>query len=383
MPNLGRTYFGPCLRCSQEAQQSLRQTTQYVLEVFKRQHRLHLLTLYVFAGQARIIRWDRAGAIISTPFDFEKDPALLYRVIWRYAAMTRVQRGHDPSAVLATKDEIEEMRAFQCKPHESRLARARDNALDKPGWPVYKVTMSRAAAANEIYFVVGRCYFASNCATGRCTKGYIAYDVCGRRLVFLKDCWRSYVDDESTPSEGFMLDYLRRKNVPNVPTPLAYEDVGIHEGACQETYTQHLLATHEETGRRPIVQRHYRLVVREIGRPLEDHRTPKELAGGIYDAIQAHKHACAQELLHRDVSPRNILLFTYIDAAGREHTIGMLIDWDLAEFFKLLDRATQPTRAGTWQFMSARLLLNPGKKHEVADDIESFVHVFRWMCLRF
>lgn len=33
--------------------------------------------------------------------------------------------------------------------------------------------------------------------------------------------------------------------------------------------------------------------------------------------------------------------------------------------------------------MSARLLLSPGKKHEVADDIESFIHVFRWMCIRF
>ena len=33
--------------------------------------------------------------------------------------------------------------------------------------------------------------------------------------------------------------------------------------------------------------------------------------------------------------------------------------------------------------MSARLLENPGKVHEISDDIESFVHVLRWMCLRF
>ncbi|EPS95907.1 hypothetical protein FOMPIDRAFT_100056 [Fomitopsis schrenkii] len=395
------------------AQQSLGQIAEYVAKAFRRQHRLHFFTLYVFAGQARIIRWDHAGAIISTPFDFAQDPALLYQVIWRYASMTRVQRGYDPSAVLATKEEIEEMRAFQCKPHESWLARARDNALDKPGWPVYKVIMpvkslvevqkltpitddiprdeesdieamkERSAVANELSFVVGRCYFASSSPTGRCTKGYIAYDICGRRLVFLKDYWRSYVDEDTSSSEGYMLVFLRTKNVPNVPTPLAYEDVGIHEGACQETYTQRLLAKHEGTGRRPTVQRHYRLVVKEIGRPLEDHGTPKELARGVYDAILAHERACAQELLHRDVSPRNMLLFTYIDAAGRERTIGMLIDWDLAKFFKFLNWATQPTRSGTWQFMSARLLLNPGKRHEIADDIESFIHSFRWMCLRF
>lgn len=93
-------------------------------------------------------------------------------------------------------------------------------------------------------------------------------------------------------------------------------------------------------------------------------------------------------------------MFTYITATGEVRTIGMLIDWDLAKFFKSLNQATQPMRSvslhadpalalaltflqGTWQFMSARLLLSPGKKNEVADDIESFIHVFRWMCLRF
>ena len=33
--------------------------------------------------------------------------------------------------------------------------------------------------------------------------------------------------------------------------------------------------------------------------------------------------------------------------------------------------------------MSARLLENPGKVHEISDDIEAFVHVLRWMTLRF
>ncbi|KAH9835411.1 uncharacterized protein C8Q71DRAFT_849042 [Rhodofomes roseus] len=61
----------------------------------------------------------------------------------------------------------------------------------------------------------------------------------------------------------------------------------------------------------------------------------------------------------------------------------LLIDWDLCKLMKYLGIASRPARSGTWQFMSARLLQNPGKKHEVADDIESFIHVFNWMCLRF
>ena len=310
----------PLLPKGDYAQRSLGQIAEYVAKVLRRQHRLHFFTIYVYAGQARVIRWDRAGVIISTPFDFEEDPTLLYQVIWRYACMTRTQRGYDPTAALATKEEIAEMRAFQCKPHEGWLAQARDNALDKPGWPVYKISMSpeslvdvqklnpitddisrdeesnfealkqRAEAANELCFIVGRCYFASSSPTGRGTKAYIAYDRCGRRLVFLKDCWRSYIDDETTPSEGYMLEFLRTRKVPNVPTPLAYEDVRTPEGAYQETYTQRLLAKHEETDCKPTVQRHYRLVVKEIGRPLEDHQTPNELAWCVYNAFQGHLH---------------------------------------------------------------------------------------------
>ena len=39
---------------------------------------------------------------------------------------------------------------------------------------------------------------------------------------------------------------------------------------------------------------------------------------------------------------------------------------------------------GTWQFISALLLLYPGKfTHEVWHDLESFIHVLHWCCFRF
>jgi hypothetical protein len=38
---------------------------------------------------------------------------------------------------------------------------------------------------------------------------------------------------------------------------------------------------------------------------------------------------------------------------------------------------------GTWQFISASLLMDPGKRHELADDLESFLHVVTWLVLRF
>ncbi|KAI5991120.1 hypothetical protein EDD15DRAFT_2369007 [Pisolithus albus] len=38
-------------------------------------------------------------------------------------------------------------------------------------------------------------------------------------------------------------------------------------------------------------------------------------------------------------------------------------------------------RTGTWQFMSAALVANPGHMHVFLDDIESFVHVLGWTVL--
>ncbi|KZT18470.1 hypothetical protein NEOLEDRAFT_1045978, partial [Neolentinus lepideus HHB14362 ss-1] len=61
-----------------------------------------------------------------------------------------------------------------------------------------------------------------------------------------------------------------------------------------------------------------------------------------------------------------------------------LNDWDLSKNVRA-DGANprQPDRTGTWQFMSAALLISPSKIHEVSDDLESFVHVLVYESVRF
>ncbi|KAF8834095.1 hypothetical protein BDN67DRAFT_858103, partial [Paxillus ammoniavirescens] len=78
-------------------------------------------------------------------------------------------------------------------------------------------------------------------------------------------------------------------------------------------------------------------------------------------------------LLHHDISPGNIIL--------TDDGEDLLIDWELA---KKVDEnvARRRERAGTWQFMSAVLLENPGMTHTLQDDIESFLHVLVWTCIK-
>ncbi|TFY58016.1 hypothetical protein EVJ58_g6674 [Rhodofomes roseus] len=366
--------------------------------------RLHALRLQ---GPARVIRSDRAGSIVSTAIDFEKDPSLLHEFIWRYACLTQAQRGYDPSVVRATQEEINAMRS--CPTSNDAAKTYRSAALDKPGWLVYKITMRRtdlinqremqpiadeyyepdepnalddaAATSNELCFIVGRHLSATDSPTGRGMRGYVAYDVSHRRLVFLKDYWRPCI--ESSLYEGEVLHSLRKGGVRYVPTPLA-AGVVQDEAGVQKTCTQAFLPKDERTGCSAPAQEHYRLVIKEIGAPLDEHESPYELVKVIWHALYGHRQAWElKELLHRDISAGNILILRYFDKNGKMRSIGILIDWDLCKKKKYLETVLRPARSGTWQFMSARLLRNPGKRHEVADDLEACIHVLNWMSLRF
>ncbi|KZT68389.1 hypothetical protein DAEQUDRAFT_757614 [Daedalea quercina L-15889] len=82
------------------ADSALEQMADYASKIFQRQHRLNFFALVVFKAQARVVRWDRAGAIVSTPIDFERDPSLLHQVIWRYACLNQEQHGFQASSWL-------------------------------------------------------------------------------------------------------------------------------------------------------------------------------------------------------------------------------------------------------------------------------------------
>ncbi|KAI0724850.1 hypothetical protein C8Q72DRAFT_647456 [Fomitopsis betulina] len=398
----------PFVRSGVGAEGSLGQMAEYVAKIFRRQHRTHLFTLFIFQGQARVIRWDRAGAIVSTVIDFEQQPSLLHEIIWRYAHMSQAQRGFDTTAVLASKEEVDAMRA--CEAPDQWIAERRDSALDQPGWPAYKLTMSindlvdqrdlkpittdfdftpkprettSPASPERACYIVGRRHFTTNSPTGRGTKCYIAYDISHDRLVFLKDFWRP--DVTSAQPEGAVLRELRSSGVQNVPTPLAAGDVRNSDSEeVQKTCTQALLGRDEKTQCRPATLIHYRLVVQEICRPLEDHESALTLTQVMLDALLAHEQAYTLKgYLHRDLSNNNILLWFYTDVNGNTHILGILNDWDLCKATQYLATVSRPGRSGTWQFMSAKLLRNPGKKHELADDLEAFVHVLCWETLRF
>ncbi|PCH38319.1 hypothetical protein WOLCODRAFT_136166 [Wolfiporia cocos MD-104 SS10] len=389
------------LRRTDDGLKALGQLVEHPMLMFARQHLTYVFSVSTFQQYARIVRWDRSGAIATDAFDFcGQNSYKLLDFFFRLGCMSDEQRGYDPTAVLASDTELVQLEqargafsAVQRRLYDEMMAEGRR--------PIYKITVraedlipperlrpaggaSQTTSSSVVSppnagqgirsFLVGKERFASGSAVGRGTKGYVAFDLLERRFVFLKDSWRTGARAEHTVYES-----LWRANVTHIATPISGGDV--YSGNVAQKTSNH------ECGEGFPIRTHYRLIVREVGRPLEDYKDAAYLVKYIYDAMTAHQEAWESAgILHRDVSGENILIYepqTDADPSSEE-PLAFLNDWDLCKSRQEMNKISQDhIHSGTWQFMSALLLTNPAKKHELSDDLESFVHVLYWLSLKY
>lgn len=149
-----------------------------------------------------------------------------------------------------------------------------------PGWPIYKVKFRAEDFVEDdrkkdSYFLIGRPRFANHSPMGRATRGYVAYDMTSGKLVFLKDTWRP--DSTRIRTEKEIYIHLHKHRVRNIATLICGGDVGEKQ---QRTLTQDFEG---EDGYGARI--HYRLVVKQIGRSLEDYKKSREMVLALQDAI--------------------------------------------------------------------------------------------------
>ncbi|KAH9944925.1 hypothetical protein B0H21DRAFT_791886 [Amylocystis lapponica] len=367
------------------------QIAEYAAQLLLRQHRVFTFMVYVVGPHARLMRWDRAGAIVTESFNYVECPDKMRTFIYRLGKMNNVERGYDPTVSLASTEDAGEMKT--CGGDLSKLSETRRKYLaeaTKAGWPIYEIKFhpkdfeDDAAVARKRYsFLVGRPRFARSSVTGRATKGYVAYDTDTKKLVFLKDSWRAD-DSVRIPPERETYRRLHASQVRFLATLICAGDVGA-PAHRQRTRSQEFASSIVLDARV-----HYRLVVKQVGRPLEDYKHSHEMVTVVQDALQAHEDAwLIAGVLHGDISPGNILIDDdaedgdYHRVGKLKRPIGFLNDWDLCKYKEDLTKgATQTQRSGTWQFMSALLLQYPGKPSTLSDDLEAFVHTITWLSLK-
>ncbi|KAG7097890.1 hypothetical protein E1B28_005203 [Marasmius oreades] len=330
------------------------QITAYAAAQLARQHRTHCFSVLFVKDSARLIRWDRAGAIATKKFNFVKEHWLAM-FFHRYNFASPSTRGVDTSVerLLSTDPLAKEAR--------EALGTQSNEALHK-----FKIVDDETGVIT--YYIGSKPLFNFGSSfTGRCTRCYKVYDIKREKIVFMKDTWR--VDAKDVTKEGEVYRLLKERGVPNILTLVTYGDVRHQDNSTQPTQTQHF--------RQMRGHCHARLVFEEIGRDLTHFNTTGEIVSAIKDAIKAHKGAYEDaRIMHRDVSVGNILIL--------DNGKGVLIDWDLSKSLDKKGTPRQNQRTGTWQFMSAKLLADPSAPiHELADDLESFYHVLVWVVLKF
>ncbi|THU98068.1 hypothetical protein K435DRAFT_753274 [Dendrothele bispora CBS 962.96] len=342
------------------------------------QHRNHFFTVFIRGSTARLIRWDRAGAIVTEEFNYGQE-SYLADFYWRFTHATAKARGHDTTVrrlsdtkdhdlVCLVRGKLDPL-GLKVKEPVFEIKVCNDATIATENKHKHKAKTPETVNEGLPYYGLNPFVNHAHSVTGRATRVFRVWDPRMKKVVALKDCWR--VKSSSILPEGQVYAILKENDVRNIPTCLRAGDV---DPGClyQRTQTQDVSSS-AQTARSHI---HYRIVLEEvcIGN-ITGFKDTKELVSVLRDSLIAHTDAYTKAgILHRDVSAGNILI--------TEDRRGLLGDWELSKLVVDLSTARQPQRTGTWQFISAALLQLHRPCHSLKDDLESFVHVFSWTCLK-
>jgi hypothetical protein len=237
------------------------QITAYSTLILSSQYRTHSFLVLIVRDYARLIRWDRGGAVVSAPIMYNED-SYLFDFLVRYNHATPAMRGHDVTVRNPTAEEEHDARtAVGELREESRL-----------------LTVD---ISDQSYVICAPCP-QPEVPVGRWTRTSVAYALQSKERVFLKDSWR-VVHKDIIP-EGKIYATLQQNLVQNVPRCLNCGDIG------DETY--HTTQTHKFiTYRRKdsvskfVIHRHYRLVLDTVGRKLYEFKSSKDMLRAIHASL--------------------------------------------------------------------------------------------------
>ncbi|KAJ2826045.1 hypothetical protein GGI24_003005 [Coemansia furcata] len=249
---------------------------------------------------------------------------------------------------------------------------------------------------------------------GRNTRGFPAtkdIDNIDRPDVFVKTAWQ-HTERKPNSTRLSELDCLRLikkefgsgKDGINVPILVAGGVMAkrLNDGSfvpltTDAFYSSDILQRHEivesslaiddepnplaEPSQPPLIafRQQYALVTDKICEPLKTVKTADELIVVLFDAMRAHSWILENcGLLHRDISPNNIMVGRNKAANDRPSVYGMLIDFDCA-INPNLERTARPERTGTKPFMSVANLEGHPEQRTELDDWESLLYVLCWV----
>ena len=264
------------------------QLTAYALAQLSHQFRCFAFSLFITGKFVRFIRWDRAGAVVSSRFNYTEHPSPLAKFLWNYSHSSSQKRGIDTTVTLAcfddrSEDEIRIRRILGLGKSEplyryevpeddqSEQARKRVEGQGHPLTPYY------------YYGPMPPCPTMS--LIGRSTRSLPVVDLNKQdddeARVYLKDAWR--IDAPLIEKEGDMYRLLHDFKVPHILPFERGNDVVTHG---YQTQTQLIALRIWGRGRMEFTGHiHYRMVLGVVGKALTSFSSSKELVSAIRDAL--------------------------------------------------------------------------------------------------
>ncbi|KAI0077424.1 hypothetical protein K474DRAFT_1707306 [Panus rudis PR-1116 ss-1] len=190
-----------------------------VAEIFSKQHRTHVFSLTLCGQAVCFQRWDRGtSVIVSASADYYQNPSILAEFFWRYSHLSPSQRGYDTTARLASQVEQRLLQSAirqYIEDHQPRNVNYMQLSLD-PSYPAYTIEVGKHTLVVMRPFSDSN--FRSRIVSGRSTRAYAAYHLQEKRLLFLKDYWRT--EHSSMASEGEIYSWLEDADVPFLPNSI-------------------------------------------------------------------------------------------------------------------------------------------------------------------
>ncbi|EEB91209.1 hypothetical protein MPER_10467, partial [Moniliophthora perniciosa FA553] len=136
----------------------------YAGAMFATQFRTHAFCVEVAGDHARLIRFDREGAVVTHAFPYAKEKHLV-DFLWRFNHSSSEARGHDPTVTIPSAAEA----AF--------VERATELLPLKPWERVWKFSVYDEDSKRTVVFYGGASHFpASMSPFGRSTRGFLVID---------------------------------------------------------------------------------------------------------------------------------------------------------------------------------------------------------------
>ncbi|KAJ2926790.1 hypothetical protein H1R20_g10292, partial [Candolleomyces eurysporus] len=323
----------------------LAQTTAFARQMFFHQpNRFFVRSLVVTEHHARLFHFDRSGAQYSPLIHIHDDADQFVRLILGLCTTNETTLGLDDSVQWTTGSS------------GSKISGTLKTVGPDDTVVTYDLVM------NELPFV----------RTGIRGRGTICWPVknaSGDRFV-VKDHW---IAGSGAPEYELLAE---AKGLPGLCQMVSYED--------NRAQTKDLRGNTKAFGNDTSFNRRaIRIVMKAYGPSIEKFSCVEEVLGALRDTIAAHRVLLSRDIIHRDISPNNILRGP---PGAEKGDRGILIDLDIAfKCHQMITESRADFKIGTRMFQSLMVLRTWEMERkdisaqDYLDDLEGFFWVFSYL----